>query len=196
MNAAATPKVKFRMMRCEDIPAICEIEAESFPTPWSEQTFASELTQNRFAHYIVMEFDGRIVGYGGMWVIFDEAHVTNIAVAARYRGRRLGTRLLAELGKRAHRLGAARITLEVRPSNTAARNLYAKFGFRPNGIRPGYYSDNGEDAIIMWAELPFDSRLEDPPEREAPPGREASPAREAERETGPAPEREAKRTAE
>ena len=156
MSAAATPNVTFRMMRCEDIPRISVIEAESFPTPWSEHAFISELTQNRFAHYIVMEHEGRIVGYGGMWVLFDEAHVTNIAVASDYRGRRLGARLMMELGTRAYRMGASRITLEVRPSNTVARNMYAKFGFQPNGIRPGYYSDNGEDAIIMWAKLPFD----------------------------------------
>lgn len=158
MSAAITPNVTFRMMRYEDIPEIGAIEAESFPTPWSEQAFISELTQNRFAHYIVMELEGRIIGYAGMWIIYDEAHVTNIAVASEFRGRSLGARLMMELGLRAHRMGAERITLEVRPSNTVARNMYRKFGFQPNGIRPGYYSDNGEDAIIMWAELPFEGQ--------------------------------------
>ncbi|HZG86132.1 ribosomal protein S18-alanine N-acetyltransferase [Paenibacillus sp.] len=155
MTAAKAPDVTFRMMRYEDIPEVCAIEIESFATPWSEQAFMNELTHNQFAHYVVMEHEGRLIGYGGMWVIIDEAHVTNIAVTGEFRGRKLGERMLAELGDRARRLGANRITLEVRPSNVVARRLYEKFGFEAVGIRPGYYSDNGEDAIIMWAELPF-----------------------------------------
>ena len=157
MSAATAPEVIFRMMRYEDIPEVSAIEVESFATPWSEQAFVSELTQNQFAQYIVMEYEDRLIGYGGMWVIIDEAHVTNIAVTGEFRGRRLGERLLAELGARAARLGAERMTLEVRPSNAVARRMYKKFGFEAVGLRPGYYSDNGEDAIIMWSELPFGS---------------------------------------
>nr|WP_309122382.1 ribosomal protein S18-alanine N-acetyltransferase [Paenibacillus sp.] len=157
MSAATAPEVIFRMMRYEDIPEVSAIEVESFATPWSEQAFISELTQNQFAQYIVMEYEGRLIGYGGMWIIIDEAHVTNIAVTGDFRGRRLGERMLAELGSRAVRLGAQRMTLEVRPSNAVARRMYEKFGFEAVGLRPGYYSDNGEDAIIMWAELPFGS---------------------------------------
>ncbi|WP_199624434.1 ribosomal protein S18-alanine N-acetyltransferase [Paenibacillus alkalitolerans] len=152
--AATAPDVTFRMMRQQDIPAICEIEVESFTAPWSEAAFMNELTQNHFAHYTVMEYEGRIIGYGGMWIIIDEAHITNIAVRAAYRGRKLGERLLAELAVKAYRLGAARMTLEVRVSNVVAQRLYAKFGFRGVGVRRGYYSDNGEDALIMWADLP------------------------------------------
>jgi ribosomal-protein-alanine N-acetyltransferase len=155
MSAATAPEIIFRMMRYEDIPEVSAIEVESFATPWSEQAFISELTQNQFAQYIVMEYEERLIGYGGMWIIIDEAHVTNIAVTAEFRGRRLGERLLAELGARAVRLGAERMTLEVRPSNAVARRMYEKFGFEAVGLRPGYYSDNGEDAIIMWSELPF-----------------------------------------
>lgn len=155
MNAAKAPEFHFRIMRYEDIPEVCAIEAEAFTSPWSEQAFINELTQNQFAMYIVLEHEGRIVGYGGMWVIIDEAHVTNIAIADEYRGRKLGARLLAELAARAYRMGATRITLEVRVSNAVARNLYGKFGFEAVGLRPGYYSDNGEDAIIMWADLPL-----------------------------------------
>ncbi|HZG75215.1 MAG TPA: ribosomal protein S18-alanine N-acetyltransferase [Paenibacillus sp.] len=155
MNAATKPELTFRMMRYEDIPEVCAIELESFATPWSEQAFISELTQNQFAQYIVMEYEERLIGYGGMWIIIDEAHVTNIAVTGEFRGRRLGQRLLTELASRAERLGAGRMTLEVRPSNLVARRLYEKFGFEAVGVRPGYYSDNGEDAIIMWAELPL-----------------------------------------
>ncbi|WP_274361862.1 ribosomal protein S18-alanine N-acetyltransferase [Paenibacillus thermotolerans] len=152
--AATAPEVSFRMMRLEDVPQICEIEIESFTSPWSESAFVNELTQNHFAQYIVMEHEGRIIGYGGMWIIIDEAHITNIAVRTAYRGKKLGERLLAELAVKAYRLGAARMTLEVRVSNIVAQRLYAKFGFRGVGVRKGYYSDNGEDALIMWADLP------------------------------------------
>jgi len=143
------------MMRYEDIPEVCAIEVEAFTSPWSEQAFINELTQNQFAQYIIMEYDGRLIGYGGMWVIIDEAHVTNIAVTGEFRGKKLGARLLEELSKRAYRLGATRMTLEVRVSNEVAKRLYAKFGFEAVGVRPGYYSDNGEDALIMWANLPL-----------------------------------------
>jgi ribosomal-protein-alanine N-acetyltransferase len=104
---------------------------------------------------MVMELAGEVVGYGGMWLIVDEAHVTNIAVSALYRGRKLGERLLIELQKTASFMGAVRMTLEVRVSNLIAQRLYGKLGFYPVGTRRGYYSDNNEDALIMWAELPI-----------------------------------------
>ncbi|GAA3403045.1 ribosomal protein S18-alanine N-acetyltransferase [Paenibacillus hodogayensis] len=146
-------ELQFRSMRVEDIDSICDIERESFTTPWSAGAFHNELTNNHFAHYLVMQLDGEIVGYGGMWMIVDEAHVTNIAVRTAYRGRKLGERLLIQLQSAAVFLGAERITLEVRASNTIAQRLYAKLGFIPAGLRRGYYTDNGEDAIIMWAHL-------------------------------------------
>ncbi len=89
-----------------------------------------------------------------MWTVIDEAHVTNIAVLRAYRGRKWGERLLRELMKTASDLGMQRMTLEVRVSNEVAQNLYRKLGFKPAGLRKGYYSDNQEDALIMWAELP------------------------------------------
>lgn len=146
-------QVKFRSMRLDDVAAICEIEAEAFTTPWSAGAFHNELTNNHFAHYLVMELDGDIIGYGGMWLIVDEAHVTNIAVRAAHRGKKLGERLLLQLQAAAVFLGAERMTLEVRVSNTIAQRLYAKLGFIPGGLRKGYYTDNGEDAMIMWAHL-------------------------------------------
>jgi ribosomal-protein-alanine N-acetyltransferase len=103
---------------------------------------------------MVMEYDGQIIGYGGMWIIMEEAHVTNIAVLSSFRGRKLGERLVSELQRTASFLGAERMTLEVRVSNQIARNLYEKLGFYSVGRRRGYYSDNGEDALIMWADLP------------------------------------------
>ncbi|MFC6653098.1 ribosomal protein S18-alanine N-acetyltransferase [Paenibacillus rhizoplanae] len=144
----------FRLMRLEDVPAILVIEREAFTMPWTEEAFRNELTHNHFAKYMVMELAGHIIGYAGMWAIVDEAHVTNIALLEAYRGRKWGERLLDELMKTAAYLGMKSITLEVRVSNEVAQNLYRKKGFKPAGTRKGYYSDNREDALIMWADLP------------------------------------------
>lgn len=143
----------YRAMTMADIPAIVAIEQEAFTSPWTAEAFTNELMNNLFARYMIMEYDGQIIGYGGMWVIMDEAHVTNIAVRADYRGQGLGSCLLAELQRTAVFFGAVKMTLEVRPSNEIAQQLYRKYGFEPAGIRPRYYSDNNEDALIMWAEL-------------------------------------------
>ncbi|SFF29339.1 ribosomal-protein-alanine N-acetyltransferase [Paenibacillus catalpae] len=143
----------FRSMTMEDISSIVAIEQEAFATPWTSEAFKNELTSNMFARYMVMEQDDQIIGYGGMWVIVDEAHVTNIAIQADHRGQGLGERLLTELQQTAAFFGANKMTLEVRVSNEVAQRLYRKLGFKPSGIRPAYYSDNNEDALIMWAEL-------------------------------------------
>ncbi|OWA34390.1 ribosomal-protein-alanine N-acetyltransferase [Saccharibacillus sp. O16] len=145
--------VTFRTMRLEDIPDVMVIEHESFSLPWTEQAFKSEMTLNHFARYLMMDVNGTPAGYAGMWTVVDEAHITNIAVRTAYRGRKLGERLLSELLDQAQALGLERATLEVRVSNRVARNLYTKMGFREVGIRKGYYSDNNEDAVIMWIDL-------------------------------------------
>jgi [ribosomal protein S18]-alanine N-acetyltransferase len=93
-----------------------------------------------------------IVGYGGLWLSIDEGHVTTIAVAPEYRGRGIGELLLNGLIDQAMALNADLLTLEVRVSNIVAQQLYLKYGFRPAGTRPRYYTDNGEDALIMWTE--------------------------------------------
>lgn len=146
--------IGFRTMKLEDIPDIMVIEHESFTLPWSEEAFRNELTHNHFARYLVMEYNGQPIGYAGMWTIVDEAHVTNIAVRTAYRGLHLGEKLLRRMMKWAAELGMVRMTLEVRVSNEVARSLYGKMGFSPAGVRRGYYSDNHEDALIMWCELP------------------------------------------
>lgn len=146
--------LSFRLMKVEDIGRICEIEEEAFPTPWTSAAFYNELVNNHFAHYMVMEYEGEIIGYGGMWLIMNEAHVTNIAISLKYRGRKLGERLVCELQRTAAFMGAERMTLEVRESNEVAKRLYTKLGFESSGVRKAYYTDNNEDAIIMWAELP------------------------------------------
>lgn len=144
----------FRPMQLSDVPIVCLIEQESFPTPWTEGAFVNELTNNHFAHYVIMELDGAVAGYGGMWLILEEAHVTNVAVRQPFRGRGLGERLMAELMNKASFLGAVRMTLEVRVSNRIAQRLYEKMGFYAAGVRRKYYTDNNEDAVIMWVDLP------------------------------------------
>jgi len=153
MGAMNRERLVFRSMTMNDIAAIVAIEQEAFTTPWTEEAFINELTNNLFARYMIMEYEGQIIGYGGMWIIIDEAHVTNIAVLADYRGLGLGEKLLTELQRTAAFLGATKMTLEVRVSNQVAQSLYRKLGFEASGIRPAYYSDNLEDALIMWAEL-------------------------------------------
>lgn len=153
-HTEAMGPLEFRSMRLDDIPVICEIEQESFTTPWTAGAFHNELTNNQFARYMVMEQAGQVIGYGGMWMIMDEAHVTNVAVRKAFRGKKLGERLMRELQKTASFLGAERMTLEVRPSNTVAQRLYGKLGFQSVGVRRGYYTDNQEDALVMWADLP------------------------------------------
>ncbi|NBD24433.1 ribosomal protein S18-alanine N-acetyltransferase [Paenibacillus glycinis] len=153
-------RLVFRSMTLEDVPTIVAIELESFATPWTQEAFVNELTNNHFARYMVMDYENDVIGYAGMWTIMDEAHVTNVAVREAYRGQGLGERLMTELQRTAVLFGARRMTLEVRVSNDIAQRLYAKLGFEPSGIRPGYYSDNMEDALIMWADLPESSGLE------------------------------------
>lgn len=148
-----TDQIVYRSMTMLDIPAIIAVEEEAFTSPWTAEAFMNELTNNMFAKYLVMEYKGELLGYGGMWIIMDEAHITNIAVRSDYRGKGLGHLLLEQLQRTAVFFGAARMTLEVRVSNETAQHLYRKYGFQPAGIRPRYYSDNDEDALIMWAEL-------------------------------------------
>jgi ribosomal-protein-alanine N-acetyltransferase len=138
---------------CEEhLDQVEAIEKESFPTPWSRRAFAGELLQNDFAYYIVALHEDVVIGYGGMWLILDEAHITNVAVRADYRGQGIGLALMLEIIRNAVIRGVKSMTLEVRPSNNAARHLYQGLGFVDKGVRKRYYSDNNEDAIIMWKE--------------------------------------------
>lgn len=145
--------LEFRSMQLNDIKLICRIEEEAFTTPWTEEAYRNELVNNSFAKYMVMELQGEVIGYAGMWLIMEEAHITNLAIRADHRGKKLGIRLMQELKKTASFLGAVRMTLEVRRTNQVAQNLYQKMGFYSVGFRTGYYSD-GEDAMIMWIDLP------------------------------------------
>jgi len=136
-------------MRLGDIAAVLEIERLSFSSPWPAFAFEQELTANRLAHYRVARLDDRVVAFGGIWLMVDEAHVTTFGVHPDHRRRGIGRLLLLHMAEAAIELGSSRMTLEVRVSNTAAQSLYRSFGFRVSGRRIAYYSDDGEDALVM-----------------------------------------------
>jgi ribosomal-protein-alanine N-acetyltransferase len=157
MVARPPLKLLIEPMRLEDVDEVQRIELASFSTPWPENAYRSELMTNRLASYLVARVDGRIVAYGGMWLMVDEAHITTFAVHPGWRRQRIGERLLLSFLDLARDRRAREATLEVRLSNLAARRLYEKYGFRPVGLRPRYYSDDNEDALIMTTD-PLDDR--------------------------------------
>jgi ribosomal-protein-alanine N-acetyltransferase len=142
-------EVRVRPMRGSDIERVSRIERRSFSVPWNTQAYVTEIA-NPSASYLVATVEDHVVGYGGLWVIMDEAHITTIAVDPEFRGRHIGERLLAEMLVAAQKKGATRATLEVREHNEVAQRLYEKYGFAWVALRRGYYSDNNENAVIMW----------------------------------------------
>ena len=144
-------------MTVDDLGAVQEIEGESFSTPWPPHAYRSELETNRLAHYIVARYGDQLVGFAGMWLMVDEAHITTFAVRRTWRRQGVGERLLLALLDLSKARGGREATLEVRPSNHPARRLYEKYGFALVGVRPRYYSDDNEDALIMTTDT-LDSR--------------------------------------
>lgn len=134
-----------------DVKEVLRIEQRSFTTTWPSNAFYQELHENKLAHYFVGRIGDRIVSYGGIWIILEDSHVTTIAVVPEYRGRKLGEMMLLYLLDRAMEGGASWMTLEVRESNAVAQELYRKYGFTTVSTRKSYYSDNGENALVMWA---------------------------------------------
>ncbi|MDP9729652.1 ribosomal protein S18-alanine N-acetyltransferase [Alicyclobacillus tolerans] len=149
-------KLELRRMTLADVDAVMQVERRSFSAPWSRQAFVTELVENQFARYLVFDYDGRIIGYAGVWLILDEGHITNIAIDPDFRGKNLGEILMRSLMSLCMSQGARKMTLEVRVSNLVAQTLYKKLGFETVGVRKGYYTDNQEDAYIMWADLPLE----------------------------------------
>ncbi|SHK62580.1 ribosomal protein S18-alanine N-acetyltransferase [Tepidibacter formicigenes] len=144
--------INVRYLTKDDIKNIVEIEELCFPTPWTKGAFEKEL-KNKLARYIVIEKDTNIVAYGGIWLIIDEGHITNIAVHPNYRGLGFGNEIVSALINECIKNNIVSMTLEVRKSNIMAQNLYKKHGFKIAGIRPSYYTDTQEDALIMWKDI-------------------------------------------
>lgn len=142
--------ILIRKMEEYDLDRIMEIEKDCFTTPWSRESFLIEITTNLLARYIVAEVEGVVAGYGGIWMIAGEGHITNIAVETNYRKLGIGKKIVEGLINLSIAMGIESMTLEVRKSNISAQNLYKQYGFLSQGIRPNYYQDDNEDAIIMW----------------------------------------------
>ncbi len=140
-----------RPMETSDIDAVMAIECASFPTPWSRDTFVAELGREEARVWVVVEWQGGVVAYGGVAFLGDEAHLMNLAVRSDSRRMGLGSAILVTLLEAAVQRGINSATLEVRPSNVDAIRLYERTGFTSVGSRPGYYGDTREDAVIMWA---------------------------------------------
>lgn len=150
----ARPPVRLRIepMGLADLPEVQAIEQASFTTPWPPHAYRTELESNRLATYLVARVGETVVGYAGMWLMVDEAHITTFAIHPGWRRRRIGEQVLLALLDLAVERRAREATLEVRLSNLPARRLYEKYGFRPVGLRPNYYSDDREDALVMTTE--------------------------------------------
>ncbi|HEU4895671.1 MAG TPA: ribosomal protein S18-alanine N-acetyltransferase, partial [Acidimicrobiia bacterium] len=137
-----------RPMQPSDLRSVVALEAAQQPRPWSESVFRGELeAENRV--YLIVEGEDDIAGFGGVMIVGDEAHVTNLLVSDSHRRQGLGRALMLALTEAAIASGARHLTLEVRTGNEAARALYARLGLVPVGIRPRYYGD--DDALILWA---------------------------------------------
>ncbi|MGD0111281.1 MAG: ribosomal protein S18-alanine N-acetyltransferase [Armatimonadota bacterium] len=147
-NAEWRASVTIEPMQRRDVETVREIDHLSFPSSWSAESYLRDL-RNRSSFYIVARLSGEVIGYAGMWLIADEAHISTLAVHPDRRRCGIGQRLLTHLIAVARDRGAAEITLEVREANIAARALYGKFGFMSKGLIPNYYGDTGENAIVM-----------------------------------------------
>lgn len=146
--------VRYRKMTIDDVQAVHEIELTTFPTPWTLDSFYYEMTENQYAHYLIAEDDaGDIIGFCGIWLVIDAAQITNVAVVESVRGQGIGEALMREAMRIAQEATMDVMSLEVRVTNTVAQNLYRKLGFQDGGIRKGYYTDNREDALVMWVKL-------------------------------------------
>jgi [ribosomal protein S18]-alanine N-acetyltransferase len=150
-DAASPQPLIIVPMTPTDVGDVLAIERVSFATTWPSDAFYNELHTNKLAHYFVGRVGSKIVGYGGIWVIFEDSHITTIAVDPAFRGRGYGEKLLLYLLDEAIERGASWMTLEVRESNVGAQQLYRKYGFTTVTTRKGYYSDNNENALVMWA---------------------------------------------
>lgn len=145
--------VQYRKMTLADVETVYAIELATFPTPWTLDSFYYELNENQFSHYLVAEEDGKLIGFCGMWLVVDAAQITNVAVIETARGRGIGEALMREAIRVAREANMDVMSLEVRVTNKVAQNLYHKLGFEDGGIRKGYYTDNQEDALVMWVNL-------------------------------------------
>lgn len=142
-----------RVTAPEDLGAIEAIDRESFSRPWTRQMYEDDLRNPQSRIYLARTGDGRAVGYCAVWLILDELHINNVAVADAARRQGVGSALVRHAMSRAAGEGAVVATLEVRRANQAARELYGRLGFRQSGVRGRYYDLPPDDALILTAEI-------------------------------------------
>jgi ribosomal-protein-alanine N-acetyltransferase len=145
-------ELEISRMKRRHLKGVMAIERQVYPRPWSPSLFLSEMSETQNRAYLVARMGKDVVGYGGAICYGDEAHVTTIAVDPAHHRRKIGTRVMYELLTAAIDMGAHAVSLEVRMSNWGAQQMYGRFGFRPVGVRKGYYQETGEDALVMWVD--------------------------------------------
>ena len=143
--------IQIELMTVDDVEVVAELDKQCFPSPWTVGAYLNEV-HNPSAYYVVARVDSRIIGYAGLWLIMDEAHITTIGVAPELRGQKIGESILIHILDEAIHRGARRVTLEVRKSNLIAQRLYDKYGFHTVAVRKAYYTNNNEDALVMWVD--------------------------------------------
>ena len=146
-------KVEYRKMLPSDAAAVEVVEKSCFSMPWSRQSFWEESVKKDAYYLLAVDCSTDIevvIGYVGVWLIFGEGHITNVALMPHYQGRGIASAMIKKIIMIIRSMGINSMTLEVRPSNNKALRLYQKFGFKSVGRRPHYYLDNNEDAEIMW----------------------------------------------
>lgn len=145
-------EIKIRDMIRDDAERLAEINRDCFSVPWSLESMKKE-SKNKLASYKIAEVDGEIVGYGGFWLIMDEAEITNVVVSEEHRGKKISKLLMNELIEKACERGATYMSLEVRSKNEIAKNLYKGLDFKVDGLRKNYYNNPKDDCYIMTLKL-------------------------------------------
>lgn len=145
-------KIRVRIAKSSDLDDIYELDVQTFAMPWSKEALSYDILENDNAFVIVAEYEGEFAGYADIWTVLDEADLNSIAVRVDFRSKGIGDAIMLAMIEMLSTSGVATINLEVRVSNMPAIKLYKKYGFNECGVRPGYYLDNGEDALIMKKE--------------------------------------------
>ena len=145
-------KIRVRIAKSSDLDDIYELDVQTFAMPWSKEALSYDILENDNAFVIVAEYEGEFAGYADIWTVLDEADLNSIAVRVDFRRKGIGDAIMLAMIEMLSTSGLATINLEVRVSNMPAIKLYKKYGFNECGVRPGYYLDNGEDALIMKRE--------------------------------------------
>lgn len=143
-----------RLTSGDGIPEVLAIDRASFSSPWTREMYECELQNDRSFVIVARGPDRAAQGYCSFWVVLDEVHINNVAVLPAFARRGVGTALVEFALDTGRLRGATSATLEVRRSNTAARNLYARLGFAERGVRRRYYADPEDDALVLWAAIP------------------------------------------